>query len=134
MRLNTSVIILNHTRERLLFCQQLKDPYSAQFQFIKGKRTTAESAEQSAYRILFEHTGIAAQAVSLTPLLSIKDEITQTENYFFVGILTKPLDVDAKAKPLFWLDVYQDFFDLDRFPGGGQTGYLIEMLRESTIL
>lgn len=133
MRLNTSVIILNHTRERLLFCQQLKDPYSAQFHFIKGKRATTELTEQSAYRILFEHTGIVAQAVSLTPLLAIKDDVTQTETQFFVGVLTKPIDLEAKAKPLFWLDVYQDFFDLDRFPGGGLTGYLIEMLKEATI-
>ena len=52
------IMVYNASREKLLFCKRMKDPYKGKLNLVGGKMEPGEDGLAAAYRELEEETGI----------------------------------------------------------------------------
>lgn len=127
MRLVNLVMVFNPEKTRLLFCYREKDPYKGQYNLLGGKIEDGEEPLASAYRELFEETGITDEVITLKPFMDFTWHFIDLEMKVYIGRLTKEVDLVEEAHTLHWLDIYEDYFDLCKFAGEGNIGHMMEL-------
>ena len=124
------VMIYSRDKEKLLFCKRLKDPYEGKYNLVGGKIEDGEDHFDAAYRELFEETGISRSDVSLSHMMDFTYYNQKCYVEVYVGILRKKVKISPEKHPLYWFDVDEDFFDLERFAGEGNIGHMVEQVKD----
>lgn len=124
------VMIYSRDKEKLLFCKRLKDPYEGKYNLVGGKIEDGEDHFDAAYRELFEETGISRSDVSLSHMMDFTYYNQKCYVEVYVGILRKKVKLFPEKHPLYWFDVDEDFFDLERFAGEGNIGHMVEQVKD----
>lgn len=123
------IMVYNKTRDKLLFCKRLYDPYEGKYNLVGGKREPNEGGLDAAYRELEEETGITKEDISLKHMMDFTYYNQNCIVEVYVGALNKDVEVRTEVHPLEWLTLDRDFFGLDEFAGEGNIGHMIEQVR-----
>ena len=95
-------VIFNKTRDSVLFCKRIKDPYKGLYNFVGGKVEPGEESEDAAYRELEEETGITKQQIRLYRLMDIRYYQQEFILEIYVGILEEDTELQEENNPLIW--------------------------------
>lgn len=123
------IIVLNREKNRLLFCKRMNDPYKGLFNFVGGKIEKGEDSLHAAYRELYEETGITDKDINLYPFMDFVWHFQQIRMEVYIGVLKSEVKLRSEKHPLYWLDMFEDFFDMKVFAGEGNIGHMIEILK-----
>jgi len=123
------IIVYDKTRQNLLMCKRKKNPYLGLYNFVGGKAEENESAEEAAYRELFEETGITRNDIKLSYLMDFVYRMDDCIVEVFAGGLNKDIEVSGDENDLLWMDLNHNFFDMNKFAGEGNIGHMLEHVK-----
>lgn len=124
------VIVYNPDKDKLLFCKRRKDPYRGLYNFVGGKIESEEDGFVSAYRELEEETGISKSQIQLFHMMDFTYYNQDCYVEVYVRQLEKEVHLKEELHPLYWIDVNENFFDLNRFAGEGNIGHMVEQVKQ----
>ena len=124
------IIVLDESKDNVLMCKRQKDPYLGMYNLVGGKIDIGEDVLDSAYRELFEETGITKQDILLKPFIDFTWHPIDMEMKVFIGKLNKSVELVEEANPLFWIDINTNFFDMDIYAGEGNIGHMFEIYKQ----
>ena len=127
-RLNV-ILVYNMTKDKILMCKREKDPYKGKFNLVGGKVEIGENELSAAYRELNEETGITAKDINLLHIMNFQYLIKDFELEIFCGVLNKEIRLIEEVNKLYWIDIKENFFDLDKFAGNGNIGHMVEITK-----
>lgn len=131
MKCYNTIIILNPTKSRILFCKRMNDPYEGRFNFVGGKIESGESSKDAAYRELYEETGIGKDDVILHYFMDFCWHLQDMRMEVYAGVLRHEVKLMPEKHPLHWLNFNENFFDMGKFAGEGNIGHMLEILKVS---
>lgn len=127
MKLFNLVMVLNQEKNKVLMLFRSKNPYKGLYNFIGGKIDIGEDPLSSAYRELFEETGILDSDIELHPFMDFEWHMLDMKMLVFIGKLNKEVKLVEELHTLHWFDLTEDFFDMTRFAGEGNIGHMVEL-------
>lgn len=123
------IMIYSEDGQKLLFCKRSKNPYKGMYNFVGGKLEPGEDGFHGAYRELQEETGITRAQVELRHMMDFTYYNQNNYVEVYVGRLKEQVVLKEEAHPLWWLDLNENFFDVDKFAGEGNIGHMIEQVK-----
>jgi 8-oxo-dGTP diphosphatase len=123
------LFILNSTEDKILMCKRQSNPYKGKYNLCGGKVEPLESPLQSAYRELFEETGISKNDILLKPFMDFVWHVADTIMYVYIGKLNKDVILKSEKHPLKWIDVRDNFFNTEQYAGEGNIGHMYAIYR-----
>lgn len=135
MKYNYNLIaVFDESAEHLLFCRRRKEPYKGLCNFVGGKIEPGEDGMASAYRELWEETGITAEDIELHSVMIMDYPLDSIHMEAYAGRLNKSVEVHGDENDLVWLPATENFFDHSRFAGDGILGHIVfEILQDRTV-
>lgn len=127
------IIILNQSKDKILFCKRKTDPYLGLYNFVGGKIEEGEDSFAAAYRELEEETGISRDDTCLQAFIDYVWHIQKIRMEVYIGVLNKEMKLREELHSLHWLDFSHNFFDMEQFAGEGNIGHMIEILKMSDL-
>ena len=121
------IVVFNKTRDAVLFCKRMKDPYKGLYNFVGGKVEPGEESESAAYRELQEETGITEQQIRLYRLMDIRYYHQDFDLELYVGQLEEDVVLKEETNPLIWLPLDEDFADKYRFAGEQNIAHIMNV-------
>lgn len=121
------IVVFNKTKDAVLFCKRMKEPYKSLYNFVGGKVEPGEESETAAYRELEEETGITKHQISLHRLMDIRYYYQKFDLELYVGQLEGDVVLKEEANPLIWLSLDEDFADRDRFAGEQNIAHIMNV-------
>ena len=103
------IFVLNKSEDKILMCFRSKDPYKGKYNLVGGKKELNETYIESAYRELFEETGIKNSDISLEPFIDYSWHHFDTEMKVFIGTLSKEVELVDEIHELYWIDINENF-------------------------
>lgn len=122
------IMVYNKDLDRLLMCERLKNPYKGLSNLVGGKIETGENGLESAYRELYEETGILKGDISLHHLMDFKYYYHNCYVEVYAGKLKHDVAVAGEENRLYWSDLNHNFFDMSLYAGKGNIGHMIEQV------
>ena len=123
------ILLLNKDESKVLMCLRVKEPYTGLFNLLGGKIDEGEQPLESAYRELFEESGISKEDTILEPFIDFTWHGFDMDMKVYLGVLNKEKKVIDEVHPLHWIDINENFFDMTRFAGEGNIGHMIEIYK-----
>ncbi|MBI9009238.1 MAG: NUDIX domain-containing protein [Tenericutes bacterium] len=130
MKLYNLVMVLNKTCDKVLMCHRTFDPYIGLLNLIGGKIDKDENYLESAYRELFEETGISTNDISLVPFIDYTWHMIDSKMFVFIGKLNKDVALVEEVNRLEWIDLDEDFFNMKKYAGEGNIGHMVEIYKQ----
>jgi len=121
------VMVLNQTKDKVLMLYRKKNPYKGLYNMIGGKIEDGENHLESAYRELYEETGISKEDIFLIPFIDFVWHPLDMSMDVFIGKLNKAVNLVEEIHSLHWLDVNENFFDMTKFAVEGNIGHMMEI-------
>lgn len=118
------IIVLDKDMQYTLLCLKTKKIYVGLYNFVGGHIEPGETDLESAYRELFEETGITDRDIELKPLSSFYYAASDIELVAYAGRLKNDVELVEEENPLSWFPLDTDFFG-SQFAGEGNTGHLL---------
>lgn len=121
--------VFDPTATKVLMCKRHKNPYKGLYNLVGGKIEPGEAGPAAAARELAEETGITD--IELTQIFDLQSYIPEDLWWLevYVGRLAKDTPVAGDEKELVWMDVTENFFDVTRFAGEGNIGFIYEQIK-----
>lgn len=132
MQLYNLLLILNEDRDKVLFVKRSKEPYKGLFNLPGGKIEPDETYLDSAYRELFEETGITDEDVVLKSFIDYTWHPADIAMKIFIGGLSKTVRLVQEVDALHWINIEENFFDMTKFAGEGNIGHMVEIYKQFT--
>lgn len=123
------IFVLNKNETKLLMCKRIKDPYKGKYNLVGGKVEDGEELLESAYRELFEETGIRQTDVELQPYIDFVWHPVAMQMHVFIGKLDEDVTLVEEVHPLEWIDIDADFFDTNTYAGEGNIGHMVAIYK-----
>ena len=124
------VIVLNQEKTHVLMCLRSKEPYTNLYNLLGGKIEEDEQVIDSAYRELYEESGITNNDIELTPFMDFVWHPIKMEMKVFKGVLNKDVTLVDEVHKLYWLPLTENFFDTTKFAGEGNIGHMITLMHD----
>ena len=125
------VMVLNQDESKVLMCYRSKNPYKGLYNLVGGKIDHGEEDLISAYRELFEETGIGKDQITLKPLMDYKWHPVNMKMIVYVGVLNKDVQLVEEVNRLEWIDFNSNFFDMKVYAGEGNIGHMVEIFNQT---
>lgn len=122
--------VLNKEKTHLLMGFRSKDPYKGKYNLLGGKIEDNEDDLDSAYRELFEESGISSENIILKPFLDFNWHAFDMEMKVYIGALTKEVTLKKEIHELHWIPITDNFFDLEKYAGEGNIGHMVEIYKQ----
>ncbi len=129
MKIVNLILILHPDKDKVLMCHRQKDPYKGKYNFVGGKVEQHEHHFESAYRELYEETGISKKDVELKPLFFTQYFEDDLELQVYYGYLEKEVTLIEEIHPLLWVDLNEDFTNSHQYAGHGNIDHMISILK-----
>ena len=123
------VAVFNKDLSKTLMCKRAKEPYKDMFNLVGGKIEKENDGLNEAYRELNEETNITSNDISLLHFMNIEYITFNKLIEVYYGILNKKVDLVEEVNKLEWVDVNDDFFDMNKYAGEGNIGHIIEEIK-----
>ena len=129
MKMNV-IIVYDYEEKNILMCFRSKEPYKGLYNLVGGKIEVGEDGIESAYRELFEETGITNEDIILTHLMDFYYYIDDVELQVYTGKLNKKVLLVEEAHRLYWISIESNFFDMNKYAGEGNIGHMVEIINK----
>ncbi|CCY93537.1 nUDIX hydrolase [Firmicutes bacterium CAG:884] len=123
------IVIFNKELNKTLMCKRTKEPYKDMFNLVGGKIEKENDGLNEAYRELFEETGICNNDISLIHFMNIEYITFNKMIEIYYGILNKDVHLIEEVNKLEWIDMNDNFFDMQKYAGEGNIGHIIEEIK-----
>ncbi len=120
------IIVLNEEVDEILMCKRAKEPYKGLYNLVGGKVENDEESLSSAYRELFEETGIKRTDIILARLIDFKYHQYNIEVQSYVGVVDRNINLVEEVNELYWINLTENFFDTSKYAGEGNIGHMLE--------
>lgn len=127
MKLLNLIIIFNQEKDKVLMIHRSKEPYTGLYNFVGGKIEENEDVLESAYRELYEETGITKEDTHLKPFIDFTWHFLDMKMFVFIGRINNHVNLVKEIHELYWMDVNENFFDMTKFAGEGNIGHMMEL-------
>ena len=121
--------IFNKSLTKTLMCKRTKDPYMGMYNLIGGKIEKENDGLNEAYRELEEETAITRNDIVLSYFMSIEYITFNKSIEVYYGILNKNVKLIEEVNKLEWVDINDNFFDMNKYAGEGNIGHIIEEIK-----
>ena len=119
------ILVYNKEDNKILMCKRKKEPYKGKFNLVGGKVEKDEEELNAAYRELKEETGITNNDIKLTNIMNFQYKMADMELEVYAGKLNKNVNLEEEINKLYWIDKKENFFDIEKFAGGGNIGHML---------
>lgn len=123
------IVIFDKNKEKVLLCKRTKEPYKGLYNLVGGKIEKENDGLNEAYRELEEETNIKKDDVKLTHFMNLTYIKWNKELEVYYGVLNKDVTLVEEVNKLEWIDIKDNFFDMNRFAGEGNIGHIIEEIK-----
>ena len=123
------IVIFNKELNKTLMCKRTKEPYKGMFNLVGGKIEKENDGLNEAYRELFEETGICNNDISLIHFMNIEYITFNKMIEIYYGILNKDVHLIEEVNKLEWIDMNDNFFDMQKYAGEVNIGHIIEEIK-----
>ena len=123
------IAIFNKSLTKTLMCKRTKDAYMGMYNLIGGKIEKENDGLNEAYRELEEETAITRNDIVLSYFMSIEYITFNKSIEVYYGILNKNVKLIEEVNKLEWVDINDNFFDMNKYAGEGNIGHIIEEIK-----
>lgn len=123
------IVIFNKDMNKTLMCKRTKEPYIGMYNLVGGKIEKENDGLNEAYRELLEETNISKNDIELKHFMNIDYVSFNKSLEVYYGILNKNVELIEEVNKLEWVDINDNFFDMDRYAGEGNIGHIIEEIK-----
>ena len=123
------IVIFNKEINKTLMCKRTKEPYIGMYNLVGGKIEKENDGLNEAYRELVEETNISKDDVELKHFMNIEYVSFNKSLEVYYGILNKEVELVEEVNKLEWVDINDNFFDMTKYAGEGNIGYIIEEIK-----
>ena len=124
------VLVLNKQETHVLMCMRSKEPYTGLYNLLGGKIEDSENELESAYRELYEESGITKLDIELSPFMDFVWHPINMEMKVYKGVLNKEVVLVDEVHKLHWIPITENFFDTTKFAGEGNIGHMIMLYHD----
>ena len=108
------IVVYDKAETKLLMCLRAKEP--------------DEAEGDSAYRELFEETGITREDIILTRVMDFRYYLADMELQIYSGKLSEDVPLREEINKLVWIDRSENFCDMQRFAGNCNIEHILQMV------
>ena len=123
------IVIFNKELDKTLMCKRTKEPYMGMFNLVGGKIEKENDGLNEAYRELEEETNIKKEDVGLIHFMNLTYVKWNKEIEVYSGILNKEVTLIEEVNKLEWVDINDNFFNMNKYAGEGNIGHIIEEIK-----
>ena len=123
------IVVFEKDLNRTLMCKRTKNPYKGMFNLVGGKIDKENDGLNEAYRELREETNINCDDVLLIHFMNIEYITLNKSIEVYYGILNKDVCIIEEVNKLEWVDINDNFFDMNKYAGEGNIGHIIEEIK-----
>ena len=123
------IVIFNKDMNKTLMCKRTKEPYIGMYNLVGGKIEKENDGLNEAYRELVEETNIKKDDVELVHFMDLIYVKWDKEIEVYYGILNKDVTLIEEVNRLEWVDINDNFFDMNKYAGEGNIGHIIEEIK-----
>ena len=120
------IVIFDKDMNNTLMCKRLKEPYKGMYNLVGGKIEKDNDGLNEAYRELFEETNINKNDILLNHFMNIEYIKFNKLLEVYYGILNKDVELIEEVNKLEWVDINDNFFDMNKYAGEGNIGHIIK--------
>lgn len=117
------IVIFNETKNKVLLCKRMKEPFLGKYNFPGGKVEAGETLLAAAKRECFEETGLQ---LPLKRLMQISYYVTYPFSLHVYYGVSKSMRFVEENNPLQWFDIDTDFAG-PSFAGYGNVKHIINI-------
>ena len=125
------VVIFDKEMKQTLMCKRTKEPYMGMYNLVGGKIEKENDGLNEAYRELEEETNISKADVSLIHFMNMEYLVFNKSIEVYYGVLNKEVEIIEEVNKLEWVDINDNFFDMNKYAGEGNIGHIIEEIKIS---
>ncbi|MBR3614857.1 MAG: NUDIX domain-containing protein [Clostridia bacterium] len=129
MRKLNLIVVFNKELDKGLFCIRAKEPYKGMYNFVGGKAEEGETAEEAAYRELFEETGISKNDIKLDYFMNLTYFKYENHISVFYGALEHDVTLVEEKNKLEWVDLDEKLLDCSKFAGNYNIPHIIRQIK-----
>ena len=119
------IVIFDKNMKNILMCKRTKEPYIGMYNLVGGKIENENDGLNEAYRELVEETAITKEDVSLKYFMNIEYVSFGKDLEVYYGILNKKVELVEEVNSLEWININDNFFDMNKYAGEGNIGHII---------
>ena len=123
------IVIFDKHLKKTLVCKRTKEPYKGMYNLVGGKIEKEDDGLNEAYRELFEETNIQKSDVDLVYFMNLSYIKWNKELEVYYGILNKDVTLVEEVNKLEWVDINDNFFDMNKYAGEGNIGHILEEIK-----
>lgn len=124
------IVIFDKNLEKTLMCKRTKEPYMGMYNLVGGKIEKENDGLNEAYRELVEETNIKREDAHLIHFMNLTYVKWNKELEVYYGILNKEVTLVEEVNKLEWVSINDNFFDMNKYVGGGNIGHIIEEIKK----
>ena len=123
------IVIYNKEMTKTLMCKRTKEPYKGMYNLVGGKIEKENDGLNEAYRELKEETNIQKENIELIHFMNF--EYIKFNKYIevYYGVLNKNVKLIEEVNSLEWVNINDDFFNMNKYAGEGNIGHIIEEIK-----
>lgn len=125
------IVVFDKNMEKTLMCKRTKEPYMGMYNLVGGKIEKDNDGLNEAYRELYEETNISDKDISLEHFMNIEYIVFDKMIEVYYGVLNKDVVLIEEVNKLEWVNIDDNFFDMNRYAGEGNIGHIIEEIKIS---
>ena len=123
------IVVFDKNVQKTLMCTRTKEPYMGMYNLVGGKIEKENDGLNEAYRELEEETNIKKEDIDLIHFMNLTYVKLDKELEVYYGILNKEVNLIEEVNKLEWVDINDNFFDMDKYAGEGNIGHVIEEIK-----
>lgn len=125
------IVVFDKNMNKTLMCKRTKEPYMGMYNLVGGKIEKDNDGLNEAYRELYEETNISDKDISLEHFMNIEYIAFDKMIEVYYGVLNKDVVLIEEVNKLEWVNMDDNFFDMNRYAGEGNIGHIIEEIKIS---
>ena len=122
------IVVFDKEFKNILMCKRTKEPYMGMYNLVGGKIENNDSLNE-AYRELEEETNIKKKDIDLIHFMNLTYTKWNKELEVYYGILNNDVELIEEVNKLEWININDNFFNLNKYAGEGNIGHIIEEIK-----
>ena len=123
------IVVFDKNLEKTLMCKRTKEPYIGMYNLAGGKIEKENDGLNEAYRELEEETNIKKKDIDLIHFMNLSYTKWDKELEVYYGILKNEVELIEEVNKLEWVNINDNFFDMNKYAGEGNIGHIIEEIK-----
>ncbi len=123
------IVVFDKNLEKTLMCKRTKEPYIGMYNLVGGKIEKENDGLNEAYRELEEETNIKKKDIDLIHFMNLSYTKWDKELEVYYGMLKNEVELIEEVNKLEWVNINDNFFDMNKYAGEGNIGHIIEEIK-----